>query len=186
MIVGVTGLAASGKDTVAQYFDAKGFKHISLSSILRDLAREEGVPIDVKHLTDLGNGLREKYGHGYLAKKALENISGNATISSIRQVGEVEVLKANPDFVLIAVEAPVEIRFKRLQDRGRTDDVKNLEDFKEIEAKQAHGTGGAMNLQAVMEAADYRIDNSGDLNQLNNKLDDLYAKITEDLSQKKQ
>jgi len=184
MIIGVTGLAASGKDTVAHFFEEKGFTHISLSAILREIAEAEGVPLEVKNLTDFGNSLREEHGHGYLAKKALEKIPENGTISSIRQVGEVDILKENPHFVLVAVEAPVEVRFRRLQERGRTDDVKTLEEFKAVEAKQAHGTGGAMNLQAVMARADYHLDNSGDLENLNKNLDELYAKITEDIKQK--
>ena len=44
MLIAVTGLNGSGKDTVANYFKEKyGFNHISLSDIVREIVKEKGL-----------------------------------------------------------------------------------------------------------------------------------------------
>lgn len=178
MIIGVVGTIASGKDTVAEYLKDKEFLFISLSDILRNIMRAEGIELTIKNMTEYGNNLRETKEHGYLARLALEKIHDqDAIITSIRQVGEIELLKKQSGFHLLKVDASKELRLKRLLERGREGDIKNIEELNEIEAKQADGKGGAMNMNACLAMADYEIINDGTLEELHGKVDNLLKKI---------
>lgn len=176
MLIGITGTLVSGKDTAAEFFQKKGFQHISLSAILREMVRKQGSDDSVAGLTIFGNQMRKKFGHGFLAKEALKKIKKkNAVISSIRQVGEVKALKSRPDFSLVVVDAPIKIRFARLKSRGRSDDPQTFNEFKDIERKQKTGTKGAMNLEAVFKLADFKVDNSGTEAELNKQLEKILS-----------
>ena len=47
MIIGVVGTIGSGKDTVAEYLNQKGFQSISLSDILRGIMKQENLDVDI-------------------------------------------------------------------------------------------------------------------------------------------
>lgn len=179
MIIGIVGSIASGKDTVADYLKTKGFKAISLSDILRQYMRERNLDITTFNMTDVGNKLREERGHGYLAEDAVSQIKAdeNVVVTSIRQVGEINVLKKQPNFVLLKLDAPIELRLERLIRRNRDGDIKNMAELKEIEAKQANGSGGGINMNECYKLADKTIINDGTLDELSKKVDQLISEI---------
>ncbi len=93
MIIGLTGACCSGKDTIAEYISKKyGYKHYSLSDILREIMKEKGIELTRENLAAFGTELREENGNEILANKALEkiNLNGRFCITSIRHTGEVK------------------------------------------------------------------------------------------------
>ncbi len=184
MIIGVTGTLASGKDTVSELLEKKGYKHISLSQILRRELIKIGESIDTANLTKFGNKIRHERGEGYLAKEALKEATDKTILSSIRQPGEVVTLKKDPRFVLIAVDADAQKRWERLEKRKREGDPASFEDMMAIEHKQLKKYGSKdMQLDVVMAMADYRIDNNGTLEELKKNVDATLAKIEKGDSQ---
>lgn len=178
MLIGVVGSIASGKDTFAEYLEKRGFVNVSLSAMLREIMSKERESLDVMNLTRYGNQLRNTKGFGFLASEALKKIGDrNAVVTSIRQVGEVEVLIKRQDFTLIKTDAPIEMRFSRLQKRSRAGDPKNLEELKQIEKMQAGGQSGGMNVDACMELADAKIINDGSVEEFYKKIDDFMVKV---------
>jgi dephospho-CoA kinase len=96
-------------------------------------------------------------------------------IDGIRNPGEVEYLKKKfgKNFVLIAVDAPKELRFKRLLERKKEGDPKTFEEFNEIDETD-NGKNQPEYGQRVGEClklADYLIINDGSLDELNKKLE---------------
>lgn len=171
MIIGITGSLAAGKDTVAQILEENGFRHISLSQILRELVVKKGGDLTTANLTREGNNLRTEKGNGYLAKEALKLISDDTAISSIRQPGEVEVLRKTGKFFLISVDADPKIRWQRLKKRQRPGDPKTMEGMLAIEKKQMKSGGSKdMQLDVVWGMADYHLNNNGDLGDLQTKV----------------
>lgn len=175
MIVGLSGTPASGKDTVAEILEKKGFSHFSLSQILRDFMREEGLEINIENLTSFGNKIGTK-----LVERALETIdpSHDTVISSIRQLEEIDILKKNKNFFMLFIDADARLRFERLKKRGRAGDSETFEQFIAIEAKQ-QGKSGVMNLAACREKSDFIIENNGTLQEFQNKVEDILRKIKE-------
>ena len=164
MRIGITGPSAAGKDTLAEYLVSKGFEHFSLSDIIREELRERGLEIDRDNLYNVGNELREKEGAGFLAARALAKMEkgGNYAITSIRNPREVETLAAGGDFILISVNAPLEVRFKRVSERKRDKYESSIEEFKRNEAREMEsGIALGQNVKGCMEMADYEIVNNG-------------------------
>ena len=160
MIIGLTGTKASGKGSVANLLQEKGFAYSSTSDRVREEAVSRGLEdYTIEQLQDIGNELRETHGTGVLAKMTLEKLKGeeNSVIDGIRNLGEIEVLRQQPNFYLIGVDAPQEIRFSRLLHRGRASDPKTWEGFLEMEARD-HGKGeksSGQQTKACIGEADY-------------------------------
>ena len=144
MIIGVTGTFASGKDTISEYLQQKGFFHFSLSDAIRDECDKRGLPKDRDTLIKLGNELRSTLGNDILARRAVESAgSQNSVFTSIRNPDEAKFLKTQKGFVLINVDAPIEIRYQRIVDRKRESDMVDFETFKAQEELETNGTPGA-------------------------------------------
>lgn len=179
MIIGLVGLPASGKDTVADYLSRKnGFRHLSLSAVLREEARKHNIDINLENLTQFGIDLKKERGGNILAILARDQVKGDTIISSIRMPEEVEYLKQIPNFVLVNVDGgSIEKRYGRFIERDREDD-KSLDfaKFKKIETEQRKGNGG-QSIDAVIKLAKETIDNTKDFRYLYKQIDSLIKKL---------
>ena len=183
MIIGLTGSLAAGKEVVSDFFKEKGFIYFSLSNEVRQVAKERGIELTRKNLQDIGNELRETKGIGVLAKRVLNKIktnkSSNFIIDGIRNPAEIDILKELNNFFLIAVDAPKEIRFERFVKRDRESDPKTWDGFLKVDARDK-GEGESETGQGVgrcMERADFTLSNNGTLEEIQNKISELYNKI---------
>ncbi|MBI2046955.1 AAA family ATPase [Candidatus Pacearchaeota archaeon] len=202
MIIGLTGTKASGKGVIAGMLKERGFVYYSLSDIVREEAKRQGIfDYTITQLQDIGNELREKYGNGILAERILEKIEEgkNYAIDGIRNPGEVEELRTselpewNSDsaqepnktrqvvldkckghkFILIAVDASPEIRFKRLIERKRESDPKDWQGFLEMDRRD-RGTAeenSGQQVEKCIELADIKIYNGSSIGVLKNKIE---------------
>src|SRR6185295_5745234 len=164
MIIGLTGKNASGKGEVGKFLQDRGFQFASLSDILRkELGRRHMTPTR-DHLTRVGNELRQKYGPAVLAERILLTLGENQNyaIDSFRNPGEVEAFRRRPDFMLWAITATPEARFKRIKARAREQDPITLATFKKVEVREAHNADPTkQSLDACEKLADYKISNNG-------------------------
>lgn len=179
MIIGITGTFASGKDTVAEYLEGRGFEHFSLSDELRKIAKEQNIEPTRDNLRELGNSIRDKFGPDYLPRKVLSKAkSDKVLISSIRQPAEIAFLRKQKNFVLLGIDAPIEMRFERLRKRNRPGDPKSLEELKEKEAKEMQNdSANAQKLHECMSSVDYIILNNGDFNKLYKEVDRVLSEL---------
>lgn len=186
MIVGVTGLYCSGKDTAAEILIKKSFYHYSLSDAIRAEAKKQKKEPTRENLIAIGNQLRSTHGAGILAEMALQAMKSdkNYVVTSIRSPGEVEVLKKKrKDFVLINISAPTDIRFQRLTAREgnrKAEDsaIKTLEDFRKSEQSEMSSDPAKQQLHTVVKMADVSITNDKDVEALTQKLDKFLAQWT--------
>ena len=177
MVIGITGTNSSGKDTVAKFFIEKGFDSFSLSDILREEAKKRGIEENRDNLQGIGNELREKFGTGYLAQETLKKIKRDAIVTSIRHSDEVKTLKQAQNFFLIAIDAPIELRYKRARKRQGTQDAIDFETFQKQEAKEFQKSGSGQQLGKCMEMAGYKIENNGTKEEFYKKLENLFKSI---------
>ena len=193
MIIGLTGLARSGKDTIAEYLKNKyGFEHLDFArDALFAEADKRGIEKDKTSLSILGDELRQESGRAVLAKiinskiqqenpiKTAINQSKNTSqvkpeknyaITGFRSPEEVDLIRnEHLDFVLIEVKANAIIRFKR-----RTDKDPNNEDlFNARDKRDIHNKG----LGDVLKMADYKISNEGTFEELYSLIDEKKKKI---------
>ncbi len=119
MIIGLTGRNCAGKGTVAEYLEKKGFYYQSLSDVIREELAGEGREVTREALIEKGNALRAEFGPGVLATKTIPKMlkDRNYVVDSIRVPAEVNELRKLPNFFLVRVEAPRELRFARMKAR---------------------------------------------------------------------
>ncbi len=181
MIIGLTGKNAAGKGEAANYLKSKGFIYYSLSDVIREEATKRNVERSRENLIMIGNELRENFGPNYLAKQInikiknqlKKNQKQNFVIDSIRSPFEAKELMKNKDFTLVGIDAPIETRFKRLLERNRLGDAKTLEGFKKQEERENLKSDTNQQLDATFGMAEEIISNSGALEELHTKIDDL-------------
>ena len=177
MLIGLTGKIAAGKGVINDFFQEKGFVYSSLSTIIREEAEKRGILIERKHLQDLGNLDRRKYGAGIWMRRLLERVdlSSNVVIDGVRNPGEIEELKKQGDFYLISVGAPQKTRYERVVKRGRSSDPKTWEGFLEIDERD-FGEEDEFGQQVgkCMQLTDYKLINDGTLEELYYKLNKIY------------
>jgi dephospho-CoA kinase len=173
-IIGLVGRPGSGKSTVSEYLVVtQNYQHILLSDFLKEAITRDGIEhIDRKLLQQYGNQLRETYGAGILAQKAIEKISQNGwscvVIDGIRNVSEIEVLRKIDAFLLIGIEAPVKTRFDRLvtrKIRPIEDDYDAFANDEKGEDSLGNGTTG-LRVSDCLKHVDVLIKNDGTVNDL--------------------
>jgi dephospho-CoA kinase len=181
-IIGITGTLASGKTSVKDFFLSRfpSSYFISLSDIIKEELLKEGKELKRENFIEKGNELRKRYGSQILVEVATLTLPKNTNnliiiIDGIRNPGEVEYLKKKfgKNFVLIAVDAPKELRFKRLLERKKEGDPQTFEEFNEIDETD-NGKNQPEYRQRVGEClklADHLIINDGSLDELNKKLE---------------
>lgn len=178
MLIGLTGTNASGKTTILNYLVKKGFEPYSLSDIIREELARLGMTPNRENLIEMGNKLRADKGAAVLAEMIKKKLSGrNAVIDSIRNVSEIQSLRQLPNFFLIRVDAPPELRFQRAMVRNRPENVTNLAEFLTIEQKEKSDDQNQQNISACQTLADFRIYNDGNLDQLYRQVDEVLDEI---------
>lgn len=170
-LIGLTGTNGSGKGEAARFFQQHGYDYFSLSDEIRHELDRRSRDLSRNNLIQMGNQLREEHGSDILARRVMEKIRSDAVIDSIRNLREVDYFRLHPGFTLLAFDADPEIRFERVQKRGRSESADSLEQFirKEQEEMTENETG--QQLALCINAADYRIMNNDSLENFRKQLE---------------
>lgn len=180
MIIGLTSFIGAGKTTVGDYFVKQGFVFYSLSDVIREEIRNRGQEITRERLVEVGNELRKKFGSSVLADRIIEKInkkSGkNYVVDSIRNPAEIKALRKLNGFKLFFIDAPIELRFKRIKKRKREKDPGSFEDFKKAEQREMQSKDSSnQQLLKCRQMADAIIINDSTVKALYKKIDKLVA-----------
>lgn len=174
MIIGLTGTNGAGKGVVADYLKSLGFEFHSLSDAIRDEIRSRGNEISRETLIRTGNELRERFGPSILAQRILAKVSSpKAVVDSVRNSFEVSELRSREDFILLAVDAPPEVRFDRAMKRGRNESASTLEEFISLENREKSASSTAQQIDQCMALADHTIMNDRSLKELHLEIDSI-------------
>lgn len=182
MIIGITGTDGSGKGTVVEYLVAQyQFTHYSSRSFIVTEIEKQGLEPTRNQMRLTANELRARFGNEFVVKQAFEKAKSsgisNVIIESVRALAEADFLKANGG-ILLAVDASLELRFKRVQQRRSESDKVTFEEFvtqEELEKNDSDPNG--MQKAKVMSMADYLIQNNGTLEELHQQVDLFFQKF---------
>lgn len=177
IILGLTGEKLGGKDTVAEYLMGKyGAVNIRHSSILDEILSILDMPVSRRNEIDLGMAMRQMFGLGILnravAKKVRESTASLVVINGIRFEEELENARALGARI-VYVTAPSDARFARfLKRQEKADDaMQTREQFDRQEHEPTE-----VQIPHLGRLADFRIDNTGTLEQLYKNIDDIIVK----------
>jgi len=173
IILGFVGEIASGKGTVAKYLENKyKAETIRFSTPLRDVLKRLYLDISRENMQNLSQILRVQFGQDLLAKIISEDAKGSnaqlTIIDGIRREPDIKYLNEIPEFKLVYITTDIKTRYERLIKRGENkDDVnKTFEQF--LKDNQAEAE---KDISKVSESANYKIDNSGNLDDLYNEIE---------------
>jgi dephospho-CoA kinase len=142
----------------------------SLSDEVRHEATGRGLDHSRDTLIRMGVEMRARHGPGALARRVLPRLGPLSVVDSIRNPGEVEVLRGVPRFLLLGIDAPQELRFQRSVLRGRLGDGATLEEFARKEERENSSTQAGQQLLATLALADIVVDNKGTIEDLRRRV----------------
>jgi dCMP deaminase len=179
MIIGLTGTNGAGKTVAADYLQSKGFAFHSLSDEIREELARQGGEATRERLIELGNRLRAEHGPAVLAEriKAKLRPDRNYVVDSIRNPYEVRALRATGDFQLLYLDAPVEVRYERVRQRGGPRTPVSREQFIEQEEREMSSDNHAnQQLRACFDVADATVRNDSTIEEFKLKIDSVVTR----------
>lgn len=184
-VIGITGTNGSGKGTVVEILK-RNFPeliHRSTRDVITKIAESEGVNISSREdLTNFANDYNAVRGNSFFKTFIEENIQSQNiyVLESIRRIHEVKIIREllKQDFIFLAVDADVEVRYKRVFEnrKGEITDNVSFEDFQKEEMMEQNSDEKKQNLNGCISIADFVINNNSDFENLNNQIQDFVSK----------
>jgi len=169
-IIGLSGTNGSGKDTVGHILaDKHGYLFVSVTELLRDEARRQGLSVDRENLRAISAEWRREQGLGVLVDRAVESYEkvadkyAGVVMASLRNPGEATRVHELGGTV-VWVDADPRIRYERIQanvltrDRAEEDNKTYGQFLAEEEAEMhASGDNATLDMSGVKAQADITI-----------------------------
>lgn len=176
-IIGITGTNGSGKGTVVEYLVEKyKFKHYSARKFIEAEVAKKGWPPTRENLRITANEIRTLNGPSYIAEQLYQQAikdGQSAVIESLRNPQEVIALRQKPErFLMLAVDAKVEIRYERILKRKSSTDHVRLEKFiQDEQAEMNDPDPNGLRITECIKLADLVIMNDHDIKTLQLEVD---------------
>jgi adenylate kinase len=177
-IVAIVGLPGSGKTEAAKYYKKRGLPVISFSDVVNTKINRMKLPHTLEVHKKVRQDLRDKYGFeamAYLNKQKIDKelLKNNTVIvEGMRSWEEYEYLRHHYPKVkltILALHADKPIRFDRISNRKDRNELKGEErDIDELLSTHMGPT---------IAFADYVIKNNWGIEELHQKLDEVYREI---------
>lgn len=172
-IIAIVGRQLAGKDTVAKYLEERhGFHHVSTGDLIREYIVEHKLGVPDRRMCHItANRLRAQQ-PDFWVREALSKKYDKLVISGIRAFAEAETPKQEGALIL-HVDAPIKLRYKRAGGRNRVGDSVTLEEFqKQQDIEEANDEPTAQNIKPLIAMADATVTNDGDVVQLEHQIDE--------------
>ncbi len=163
LIIGFVGQAGCGKGTIAKYFKTHyGATTFSFSTSMRDVLRRLHLEESRDHLVKVSEVLRQGFGEDLfsrvIAADAREAKTYLVVIEGIRRPMDIATLSHLPDFILVAVDVDIQIRFARIKSRGQNAGEKDMT-WEQFLAEEQRST--EISIPGVMKEATHHVKNDG-------------------------
>lgn len=187
-IISIVGMAGSGKSLVSDELVKQGFAYLRFGQITLDKIKEQGLEVSEENERKIREGLRKEYGMGAFATLNIPKIdklleSGNVVVDGLYSWSEYKILKDKygDSMIVLAVFAPPELRYQRLENRIVANDPRKRfrayskedarsRDFAEIENIEKAGP---------IAMADFTIVNTGSQEELKENIKKFYLKLND-------
>jgi dephospho-CoA kinase len=161
LVIGVTGMAGSGKSVVVDVAIHNGYDVVAMGDEVREEARRRNMELTPENLGKIMLELRQTEGERAIAKRCIpkieKTVKRKVLIDGIRSLAEAGEFKKNyANFKLIAVHSSPETRFNRLYNRRRSDDAKDWRTFCERDLREL-----SVGLGNAIATSEYMIVNEG-------------------------
>ena len=170
-VIAVCGLPASGKGEFAAILADTGIPVLSMGDMVRAEVKKLNIKEYPEVFGEIAQQLRQQFGDDVLAVRLCSAVDellehhNIVLIEGLRGVAEYDVFNAHwqDRFSTVAITADTEVRFQRIQSRGRAEDG----DRDSLKIRDEREIGWGLNI--LIEQADYRIVNDGNLSEFVSK-----------------
>jgi len=170
-VIAVCGLPASGKGEFAAILADTGIPVLSMGDMVRAEVKKLNIKEYPEVFGEIAQQLRQQFGDDVLAVRLCSAVDellehhNIVLIEGLRGVAEYDVFNAHwqDRFSTVAITADTEVRFQRIQSRGRAEDG----DRDSLKIRDEREIGWGLNI--LIEQADYRIVNDGILSEFVSK-----------------
>ena len=172
LVIAVSGLPAAGKGEFATILESNGIPVRSMGDMVRAEVRARGIPEAPQVFGEIATQLRAEHGDDVLAHrltKAVDDLLVDnpiVLIEGLRGTAERVVFQNHweGDFLVVAITAPKELRFERVQSRARSEDG----DLSDLEKRDAREAGWGLNV--IISEADITFRNESNIQDLESKV----------------
>ncbi len=182
LIIGVTGLPASGKNEFAAIAKRHGFVHVIMGDVIRGECIRRGLEPTRENCNHIMIELRKEEGEYVVAKRTLVGIekhveSGKTCIlvDGLRSMKEVELFREKfPEFIVVAIHASPRVRKQRVKLRQRNDDASSTSQFNQRDARELE-----VGIGKVIALADYLLSPPDNLQVARKQFEELVEHLIE-------
>ena len=172
-VIAFTGMPGSGKSEAVEIAKKLGINVIRMGDCVWDEVEKRGLKINDENVGRVADEMRKKHGMDIWARRTLEKIDrtrDKIVIDGIRNIEEMDFFRKElgKDFLLVAIHASPETRYKRLLERKRDDDTLSVDKVKERDARELR-----WGLGILIALADVIIINEGSLEEFKTKVREL-------------
>jgi len=179
-VLGSVGLNGSGKDAVVDYLSQEyGWAKISIGDMVRELAIEMNLPLTSKSLHEISERYIASNGERFFPQTVVQKIRASGwkktAVSGIRTEADVYTFQEafGSDFIVVLIECPDEIRFKRMMSRSEDRDPKLFEEFLVRDREEEE----LFKLSKTFSYAKYKIANDGTFEEFHMRIDELLSSL---------
>lgn len=161
-IIAFVGMPAAGKSVASDVVKEENIDVVNMGDVIRDEVKARGLDPTDTNTGGVANDLRDKEGMDAVAKRCVPKIEALGkelvVVDGVRGIAEVIFFKEHfgQDFTLVFIDAPLEMRFERVTNRGRSDDMTDIEALK-VRDEREFGWG----LAEAIKVADITVENTG-------------------------
>lgn len=167
-VFAVCGMPGSGKGEFAAVLSQTGIPVVSMGDMIRAEVRKQGLVESPNIFGEVAAALRQEFGENVLAVRLCDEVDmllndhEIVLIEGLRGTAENDVFSRRwgDSYQTVAIVTDVELRFQRIQQRGRSEDG----DRAAFEARNQRERGWG--LDQLIEQADVVLHNNEDLNDL--------------------
>ncbi|PLX28124.1 hypothetical protein C0583_02735 [Candidatus Parcubacteria bacterium] len=180
-IIGIIGEQASGKGAAADIIRNKyGGSRLTYSNILRRTTDSLHLEASRDNLINMALVLKKGFGDDVLSKAMIKDVEGEDTdlviVDGFRMPGDPESFREafGKNFTFIYVTADQKLRYERSVGRGEKAGESEAS-FEEFASKESLKTESSVS--EVAKSADYKIENNGGIEELEEKIIKIMSKI---------
>ena len=175
-VIGITGTIGAGKGTIVDYLvKFKGYSHYSVRAYLSKAIKLRNMCVNRDSMVLIANELRAEHSPSYIVEQLFEKavlMGKDCIIESIRTPAEIISLKEKCNFLLLAVDADPEIRYKRIKFRDSETDNIDFKTFLSNEKREMKSDDpNKQNIFKCIQMADFVFNNNQDIKTLYNDLE---------------
>jgi dephospho-CoA kinase len=165
-VIGTVGLPGSGKGEAAEVAREEGIPVVTMGDVIRQECRDRGLD-PAEHHGQVATDLRAEGGPTAIAERSIPLVresledSDTVVVDGLRSMAEVAAFEEafGGEFTILSVEAPFDVRARRLDERGRDKSVD--EGGESLEERDERELGFGMG--EVMDEADVVVENTSTL-----------------------